>query len=197
MILGITTLLIALLISTVSAWYSILGLTAIFAGAVMPAVIMGISLELGKVMVAVWLHQNWKRDRLLKFYLIPALIFLMMLTSVGVFGFLSKAHVDQNLVSGDVIAEIAIFDEKIRTERENIDVNRKQLKQMDEAVDQVMGRSSDEKGAERAVTIRPSRKNVVACLRKLQKVKKGSPLLTRNEHLSRLRYARSKQKLGL
>ena len=156
MILGITTLLIALLISTVSAWYSILGLTAIFAGAVMPAVIMGISLELGKVMVAVWLHQNWKRDRLLKFYLIPALIFLMMLTSVGVFGFLSKAHVDQNLVSGDVIAEIAIFDEKIRTERENIDVNRKQLKQMDEAVDQVMGRSSDEKGAERAVTIRRS-----------------------------------------
>ena len=156
MILGITTLLIALLISTVSAWYSILGLTAIFAGAVMPAIIMGISLELGKVMVAVWLHQNWKRDRLLKFYLIPALIFLMMLTSVGVFGFLSKAHVDQNLVSGDVIAEIAIFDEKIRTERENIDVNRKQLKQMDEAVDQVMGRSSDEKGAERAVTIRRS-----------------------------------------
>ena len=153
MILGITTLLIALLISTVSAWYSILGLTAIFAGAVMPAVIMGISLELGKVMVAVWLHQNWKRDRLLKFYLIPALIFLMMLTSVGVFGFLSKAHVDQNLVSGDVIAEIAIFDEKIRTERENIDVNRKQLKQMDEAVDQVMGRSSDEKGAERRCQI--------------------------------------------
>lgn len=156
MILGIVTLLIALLISAVSAWYSILGLTAIFAGAVVPAVIMGASLELGKIMVAVWLHQNWRRDRLLKFYLIPALIFLMMLTSIGVFGFLSKAHVDQNLVSGDVIAEIAIYDEKIKIERENIDADRKQLKQMDEAVDQVMGRSSDETGAERAVAIRRS-----------------------------------------
>jgi hypothetical protein len=156
MIFGYFTLIVALLISAVSAWYSILGLTAIFAGAVVPAVIMGVSLELGKIMVAVWLHQNWRRDRLLKFYLIPALIFLMMLTSIGVFGFLSKAHVDQNLVSGDVIAEIAIYDEKIKIERENIDADRKQLKQMDEAVDQVMGRSSDETGAERAVAIRRS-----------------------------------------
>jgi len=156
MLLGIATLAIALLISTVSAWYSILGLTAIFAGAVVPAVIMGVSLELGKIMVAVWLHQNWRRDRLLKFYLIPALIFLMMLTSVGVFGFLSKAHVDQNLVSGDVIAEIAIYDEKIKIERDNIDVNRKSLKQMDEAVDQLMARSTSEEGASKSVAIRRS-----------------------------------------
>jgi hypothetical protein len=73
---------------------------------------------------------------------------------MGIFGFLSKAHNDQNLVSGDVQSKIAIYDEKIKTAKDNIDANRKALKQMDEAVDQVMGRSQDEKGADKAVAIR-------------------------------------------
>lgn len=154
MILGITTLLIALLISTVSAWYSILGLTAIFAGAVVPAIIMGGALEAGKVMVAIWLHHNWKRDRLLKFYLVPALVFLMMLTSVGVFGFLSKAHLDQNIPSGDIQAQVQLFDERIQTQRDNIAAARRALSQMDVAVDQTMSRSSDEKGADKAAEMR-------------------------------------------
>jgi hypothetical protein len=75
---------------------------------------------------------------------------------MGIFGYLSKAHSDQSLVSGDVQSKIAIYDEKIRTAKDNIDANRKALKQMDEAVDQVMGRSSDEKGADKAVQIRRS-----------------------------------------
>jgi Tfp pilus assembly protein PilO len=83
-----------------------------------------------------------------------AVIVLMFITSMGIFGFLSKAHNDQNLVSGDVVSKIAIYDEKIKTAKDNIDANRKQLKQMDEAVDQVMGRSSDEKGADKAVALR-------------------------------------------
>ena len=78
----------------------------------------------------------------------------MLITSMGIFGFLSKAHSDQSMVSGDVQAKIALYDEKIKIERENIDANRKALKQMDEAVDQVMGRSQDEKGADKAVNIR-------------------------------------------
>jgi hypothetical protein len=154
MILGITTLLIALLISTVSAWYSILGLTAIFAGATVPAIIMGGALEAGKVMVAIWLHHNWKRDRLLKFYLVPALVFLMMLTSVGVFGFLSKAHLDQNIPTGDIQAQVQLFDERIQTQRDNIAAARRALSQMDAAVDQTMSRSSDEKGADKAAEMR-------------------------------------------
>jgi hypothetical protein len=81
---------------------------------------------------------------------------LMLITSMGIFGFLSKAHSDQSLVSGDSQAKVSIFDEKIRTSKENIDANRRALKQMDEAVDQVMGRSADEKGAEKAVQIRRS-----------------------------------------
>ena len=156
MLLGTITLFIAVLISCVSAYYSILGLTAIFAGAVLPAILMGTVLEAGKVMVAVWLHQNWHRDRLLKFYLVPALLFLMMLTSVGVFGFLSKAHVDQNVPAGDVQAQVQILDEQIQTQRDNIRADRAALAQMDAAVDQTMSRSSDEKGADRAASLRRS-----------------------------------------
>jgi hypothetical protein len=116
---------------------------------------MGGSLELGKIVATVWLHNNWRRAGFLfKAYLVPAVMFLMLLTSMGIFGYLSKAHSDQSLVSGDSVAKVAVYDEKIRTEKENIDANRKALKQMDESVDQVMGRSQDEKGAEKAITIR-------------------------------------------
>jgi hypothetical protein len=139
----------------VAAYYSVAGLTAIFSAATIPVIIMGGSLELGKIVATVWLHNNWRRAGLLfKVYLVPAVMFLMLLTSMGIFGYLSKAHSDQSLVSGDSVAKVAVYDEKIKTERENIDANRRALKQMDEAVDQVMGRSQDEKGAEKAVTIR-------------------------------------------
>jgi hypothetical protein len=135
--------------------YSILGLTAIFAAAFWPIVVLGGSLEFGKIVTTLWLHKYWDRAGLqYKVYLSAAVAILMLLTSMGVFGFLSKAHTDQSLVSGDVQSKIAIYDEKIKISRENIDANRKALKQMDEAVDQVMARSSDEKGADKAVAIR-------------------------------------------
>ena len=155
MFLSYFTLLTALSLSMVAAWYSILGLTAIFASAVIPIIIMGSILEVAKVTVTVWLHEYWHRCRLLmKCYLVPAVFMLMVITSMGIFGFLSKAHTDQSLVSGDVLAKIAVYDEKIKVAKDNIDANRRALKQMDEAVDQVMGRSQDEKGADKAVSIR-------------------------------------------
>ncbi len=155
MIFGLFTLFVALVISAVAAYYSIVGLTAIFSAAVIPIMIMGASLEIGKLVAAVWLKLNWHRANLTyKLYLVPAVAFLMLLTSMGIFGFLSKAHSDQSLVSGDSMAKVAIYDEKIKTAKDNIDANRKALKQMDEAVDQVMGRSNDEKGADKAVAIR-------------------------------------------
>ena len=157
MIFGSAILATALLLSLVAAYYSIMGLTAIFAAATIPVIIMGASLELGKVVATVWLHNNWSRASwLFKTYLVPAVFFLMLLTSMGIFGFLSKAHSDQSLVSGDVTARIAIYDEKIKIERENIDANRRALKQMDEAVDQIMGRSTSESGADRSVAVRRS-----------------------------------------
>ncbi len=160
MIFGYVILAVAVTISLVAAYYSIMGLTAIFAAAVVPIIIMGGALELGKIVSTVWLHNNWRRvPFLFKAYLVPAVAFLMFLTSMGIFGFLSKAHTDQALVSGDVQARIAIYDEKIKIARDNIEANRKALKQMDEAVDQTMARSSNEQGADRAVAIRRSQNN--------------------------------------
>jgi hypothetical protein len=157
MLFGYFILLTALVIEAVGAYYSITGLAAIFSGAVLPILIMGASLEVGKVTAAVWLKLYWERASLTyKLYLVPAVAFLMLLTSMGIFGFLSKAHSDQSLVSGDSMAKVAIYDEKIKTAKDNIEANRKALKQMDEAVDQVMARSDDEKGADKAVAIRRS-----------------------------------------
>ena len=148
-------LAVALSLSAVAAFYSIIGLAAIFAAAVIPIVIMGSILEVAKLTVTVWLHEYWQKARwLMKAYLCVAVVVLMTITSMGIFGFLSKAHSDQSMVSGDVLAKIAIYDEKIKTAKENIDANRKALKQMDEAVDQVMARSTSETGADKAVAVR-------------------------------------------
>jgi hypothetical protein len=148
-------LLSGLSISAVAVYYSVVGLTAIFAAAVVPIIIMGTTLEISKLVATVWLKQNWKTAPLLiKAYLAAAIVVLMIITSMGIFGFLSKAHSDQNLVGGDVMSRIAVYDEKIKTSKENIDANRKALKQLDEAVDQVMARSDSEKGADKAVAIR-------------------------------------------
>jgi hypothetical protein len=157
MILAWLLLLTGLTISAVAIYYSVVGLTAIFSAAAIPIIIMGSALEVGKLVCASWLKANWERaPRFIKYYMVIAVVVLMIITSMGIFGFLSKAHSDQSLVSGDVGSKIAIYDEKIKTSKDNIDANRKALKQMDEAVDQVMGRSSDEKGAEKAVQIRRS-----------------------------------------
>jgi len=78
----------------------------------------------------------------------------MFITSMGIFGFLSKAHLDQAVPTGDVAAKVQILDEKIKTERDTIESSRRALAQLDSAVDQTMSRSNDEKGAERAVQIR-------------------------------------------
>lgn len=157
MFLSYLTLAVALCLSVIAAYYSIAGLAAIFAAAVIPIIIMGSILEVGKVVVTLWLHEYWSRCRwLMKLYLVPAVAVLMLITSMGIFGFLSKAHSDQSLVGGDVQAKIAVYDEKIKTEKENIETARRALKQMDEGVDQVLGRSTTETGADRAVALRRS-----------------------------------------
>ena len=157
MLLAYLTLFAGLSISAVAEFYSIMGLIAIYPAAFWPIVIMGAVLGLGKLTGTVWLKQNWINAPLfLKTYLLPAVVFLMLITSIGVFGFLSKAHSDQSLVSGDVGAKIAVYDEKIKIEKDNVDANRRALKQMDEAVDQVMARSTSEGGADKAVAIRRS-----------------------------------------
>jgi hypothetical protein len=157
---GILTLATALIISVSAAYYSILGLTAIFASAFWPIVILGSSLEVGKIISTLWLHKYWDRAELqYKVYLCSAVAILMLLTSMGVFGFLSKAHSDQSMISGDVIAKISIYDEKIKQARDNITVARSALTQMDAAVDQTMSRSTTESGADKAAQLRRSQAN--------------------------------------
>ena len=161
------TLLVALTLSTIAAWYSIVGLTAIFAGAVIPIIIMGSALELGKIATTVWLRKYWKRASwILKAYLVPAVFFLAVLTSMGIFGFLSKAHMDQGITSGDAQAKLALYDEKIRTQRETIELARKALQQMDAQVDARLSRGDSEAGAERAVQIRRQQQGERAKLQK-------------------------------
>jgi Skp family chaperone for outer membrane proteins len=156
-----------LTISAVAIWYSVAGLVSIFAAAVTPIIVMGVALEISKLIATVWLKLNWSRaPTFIKGYLLAAIAILMIITSMGIFGFLSKAHSDQSLVSGDVQSKIAVYDEKIKTAKENIEANRKQLKQMDEAVDQVMGRSTDEKGADKANAIRKSQQRDRSALAK-------------------------------
>jgi len=149
------TLLVALTVSTIAAWYSIIGLTTIFAGAVVPVIIMGSALELAKITATVWLRKYWHRaGLLLKLYLVPAVMAIAFITSMGIFGFLSKAHMDQGVGTGDISAQVALIDEKIKTERDNIDTSKKALQQMDAQVDQMLSRTDTDKGAEKAVQIR-------------------------------------------
>jgi len=146
---------VALSLSALAAYYAVMGLIAIFAAAVVPIALMGSLLEASKLVVASWLYRNWKEiPTLMKSYFTIALIVLMMLTSMGIFGFLSKAHLDQAVPSGDVAAKLALIDEKIKTEKENINASRKELNQLDQQVDQTIGRTTDAGGAERAIAIR-------------------------------------------
>jgi hypothetical protein len=135
MLLAFLTLLTGLAISAVAIYYSVLGLASIFAAAVIPIVVMGSILEFSKLVAAWWLKANWQRaPLLLKSYLLIAVIVLMLITSMGIFGFLSRAHSDQTLVSGDVSSQIELYDEQIKNERENIDNARTLIKQLDDAV---------------------------------------------------------------
>lgn len=153
--ISIFTVCVAFTISIISAFYSVTGLTAIFPSSFWPIVSMGVVLELGKIAAVLWLHAFWSiANWIVKLYLLPAVISLMLLTSLGSYGFLAKAHSDQSAPTKDVIDKVAIVDEKIKTQKENIEASRRALFQMDAAVDQTMARSSSEQGAGRAINIR-------------------------------------------
>jgi hypothetical protein len=146
-----------LMLSAVAAYYSVMGLIAIFSTAVIPIAIMGSVLEVSKLVSASWLYRNWNTiPKLLKTYFTTAVVVLMLLTSMGIFGYLSKAHLDQAVPTGDVASKIAILDEKIKTEKDNVDAARKAITQLDSQVDQTLARTTDDRGADRSVAIRRS-----------------------------------------
>ena len=114
MALGILVLITALSISAVAIYYSIAGLVAIFAAAALPIMIMGGVLEVGKLVTAVWLHKYWKQATWwLKYYLATAVVVLMFITSMGIFGFLSKAHIEQTSAGEESVAQVQQIENEV------------------------------------------------------------------------------------
>lgn len=136
MFLSYFTLFVALSLSAVAAWYSIIGLTAIFAAAIIPIVIMGSILEVAKLTATVWLHEHWNRCRwFMRLYLVSAVIILMIITSMGIFGFLSRAHIEQSAPIGDTAAQIEIIEEKIEIQQQVIAQYRQDLEILNQQIE--------------------------------------------------------------
>ena len=137
MFLTLLTFLSAISISIIAAGYSIIGLATLFAGAVVPIIAMGTALEIGKLVAASWLYQNWRSDvpKLLKTYLFTAIIVLILITSMGIFGFLSKAHLDQIQPTTGNALNIQVIDKQINQQQVIIDRAEKTLNSLDAALD--------------------------------------------------------------
>ena len=137
MFLTILTFISAIAISLIAAGYSILGLATLFAGAAVPIIAMGSALEVGKLVAASWLYHNWREGipRALKAYLFTAIIVLVFITSVGIFGFLSKAHLDQVRPTGNNAVQIALIDKQIDQQNLIIDRAENTLDRLDKALD--------------------------------------------------------------
>ena len=137
MFLTLLTFISAISISLIAAGYSILGLATLFAGAYVPIIAMGSALEVGKLVAASWLYHNWRRNipKSLKAYLFTSIIVLIFITSVGIFGFLSKAHLDQVKPTAGNTEQIALIDKKIKQEEKIIERAEKTLAQLDKALD--------------------------------------------------------------
>ena len=147
MVLALVTLITALGISAVAAFYSIVGLMAIFSASALSIAIMGIVLEIGKLITASWLYQNWKRvPFLLKSYLTIAVIVLMFITSMGIFGYLSKAHIDQGSGTSELYVKVERLENRITSERKIITRAEKQLTALDSALDKYLELGAVSKG---------------------------------------------------
>ena len=136
MFIAILTLLSALSISGVAIFYSVIGLATIFPGAFWPVVIMGSVLEVGKLITASWLYRQWKfTPFLLKTYLTIAVIILSIITSMGIFGFLSKAHLEQNLASDTLVQRVDIINDKIESQTIYIERQKAVITRSEKAID--------------------------------------------------------------
>lgn len=137
MFLTLLTFLSAISISVIAAGYSIIGLATLFAGAVIPIIAMGSALEVGKLVAASWLYNNWNEDvpRLLKLYLFGAIIILIFITSMGIFGFLSKAHLDQVKPTSSNNIKIELLDNQIKSQQLIIDRSQNTITLLDKALE--------------------------------------------------------------
>ena len=138
MIFAIIVFLSAISISAIAAGYSIIGLAALFSGATVAIIAMGSALEVGKLVAASWLYQNWKNPNLpttIKAYLTTAVIVLVFVTSMGIFGFLSKAHLDQMRPEGNNAVQIQLIDKQILSQEVIIQRAEKTLNLLDKGLE--------------------------------------------------------------
>ena len=174
MIHVILPFLTALALSGIAAYYSVIGLAQIFPGSYWPIIIMGSVLEAAKLVTVSWVYNHWKTTfSALKLYFLIAVVLLMGITSMGIFGYLSIAHIEHSSTVAPQVAKVEIYEEKIKAIQSQIDRNNKNLSQYDEAVEQIMGRSKDEKGADKANQVRKAqqkdRERIAAETKRLQK----------------------------
>ena len=134
MFFALITLITALSMATVAAWFAIAGIMAVFAGAPTPALIMGIVVEAGKIIGVSWIYRYWKEKTKLKWAMVPVVIVATLLTSMGIFGFLSKAHIEQNAPVGNNIAKIERLDKRVTREQSRIDDAELIIDQLDEQI---------------------------------------------------------------
>lgn len=152
-----------LAISAIAAYYSIIGLTAIFAGAFWPVVIMGSALEVGKLVAVSWLYHNWKYTPfLIKSYLTVAIAVLMLITSMGIFGFLSRAHIEQTLaLNTGVSDQIEIIDNDITFQQERIADLDKQIKVIDDSISKMIEKGQTKSSLQAAKQQKETRQALV------------------------------------
>ena len=169
-------LLTALTLSGVSGFYSVYGLTAIFAGAFYPVLFMGGTLEFAKLVTASWLYNNWNIcPRILKYYLTVIVIVLMFITSMGTFGFLSKAHIEQTLkLNNEDATQVEILSSKINYEKQYIEDFNKQISQIDNALNKLTETGKAQSSLKAANQERKNRDNLI--LKKEEHVKNLSTL---------------------
>lgn len=156
-------LLVALALSVVSAYYSIYGLTTLFSSAFWPVVLMGTVLELGKLVTASWLYHNWdKSPRALKYYLTLSVLVLMFISSMGIFGFLSRAHIDQSLaINTGSIQQIKIIESSIEFEKNTIKDLDTQISQIDSAISKINEKGKGADALKAATSQRKTRNELV------------------------------------
>lgn len=144
MIFAITTLISALSISIIAAYFSIIGLATIFPGSIYAVIAMGSVLEIGKIIASIWLHKNWKSaPKMIKFYLFSAIIVLMGITSMGIFGFLSKSHIEHEQIAEKSKALVTQVQSKIERQREYIQRQKDLIAQKEEKSENLGGKTSE------------------------------------------------------
>jgi len=169
LILALITLFTALAISAVAAFYSIVGLMAIFSASALSIAIMGAVLEVGKLITASWLYQNWKTiPKLLKYYLTSAVVVLMFITSMGIFGYLSKSHIDAGTNTSQLQIKLERLNNYIKSEQKTIDRAERQLDNLDKALERYVELGAVSKGLDRRLEQEEERDILTSMVNKSQ-----------------------------